>query len=248
MTLTKTSLYRLIGQIIDQHLGQRGVSGTAKGIIPATYVSGNPKIQRANESTLTFGTKTHKLVAPWSNRNGLKPAASQSVQYSWDQDGNRVVDGPIVDQSGVLVDADYIMGLRPVAPGNTLLLSHDAEVSETSATYTDTVNKFHVTRPGLYRIKVELSRTGGTTRARAVRKLKDGTVVVVTGEATQSTLTYPTFGAVQSLDMTTPVDWGDVIYLQLKNDSGPGQTAYAQNCRVYYADATATFTFYDAAL
>jgi hypothetical protein len=135
-----------------------------------------------------------------------------------------------------------------VAPGNTLLLSHDAEVSTTSATYVDTANKFQVTRPGLYRIKVELSRSGGTTRARAVRKLKDGTVVVITGEVTQTTLTYPTFGTVQTIDMTTPVDWGDVIYFQLANDSGPAQTGYAQNCRVYYADSAASLTPYDAAL
>lgn len=256
---TRQEVYRTLRRIAGQEIESIGPvelqatssTGVAKGIVPAAYVSGNPQIQRAHETSATLGSKTYRVAAPISNRNGAL-AASDSIEYGFDGDGNKVVLGKIKDVSGIVVDSDYLMGLRPVAPGNTLLTltggNHDAEISTTSATYVDTANKFHVTRPGLYRLKVELARSGGTTRARAIRKLKDGTVVVLTAEVTQATLTHPTFGAVQSLDFTTPVDWGDVVYFQLANDSGPAQTGYAQNCRLYYQDATASIAPYDAAI
>lgn len=249
MIPTPKRFLQKISEAVGVELKKRGldVVGPQKGKVASTYSSGNLLIQRATETTGQIGTKRYRIVQPYGNRNAA-PAASDALEYQTDINGNRVGAGKIVDVGSAVVDADYFMGLRPVAPGNTLLLSHDAEINTTSATFVDTANKFQVTRPGLYRMKVELARSGGTARARAVRKLKDGTVVALTADATQSTLTYPTFGAVQTLDFTTPVDWGDVIYMQLANDSGPAQTAYAQNCRIYYTDATATFTLYDAAL
>lgn len=243
--LTKTALYQKLQVIIDQRLAQLGRAGTAKGIIPAAYSSGNPQIQRANESSTTVGTKTHRLVAPWSNRNGLKPTASQSIQYAWDADGNRVVMGPIVDASGVLVDADYILGLRPVAPGNTVALTASVEDSTNSASYV-TAKRFFVTRPGMYRLKGVLSRTGGTTKTRIVIELPDGVVVLASSEATYTGTAFPTYGSQFSLDMTVPVSWGMFIVVQLLNDSGPAQTGYLKTCTLCYADATASLTLYDS--
>ena len=250
---TKEELYRRIRAIVRQEIQSvgpvqvqaTGASGVSKGIIPAAYVSGNPKIQQAHESATSLGSKTYKVTQPISNRFGAL-AASDSIAYGYDPDGNKGVLGKFADVASVIVDADYIMGLRPVAPGNTLLLSHDAEVNTTSATYVDTANKFQVTRPGLYRLKVELARSAGTNSVRAIRKLKDGSVVALTAALTQTTLTYPTYGAVQSTDFTSPVDWGDVIYVQMLNDSS--FISYMKNCRIYYTDSTASITPYDAAL
>lgn len=241
-------LRKVLGPAVEYAIRRVGleVLGNSKAKI-STYTSGNLPIQLPHETTATAGAKLHKTIQVYGSRHAA-PATGDPVWIGIDRNNNRLPVGKIVDVGSAIVDSDYLMGLRPVAPGNTLLLSHDAEINTTSATLVDTANKFHVTRPGTYRMKVELARSGGTTRARAVRKLKDGTVVPVTNEVTQTTLTYPTFGAVQTLDFTSVVDWGDVIYMQLANDSGPGQTAYCQNCRLYYQDATASLTAYDAAI
>lgn len=232
---------------MDQYLDRKGLAGNGKAIIPAAYVSGNPTIQKANESSTTLGSKTHKVKAPISNRNGLKPAASQSILYSWDADGNRVVNGPIVDLSAVVVDSDYLMGLRPVAPGNTLLLTLNNQQNTVSTTYV-TVKRVFVTRPGLYRVKGELSRTGGTTSAQVGIEFPDGSVVAASAAATYAGTVFPTFGSQFTLDMTVSVPWGSFLVVQLKNDSGPGQTGYIQNTTISYADASASLSPYDAIL
>lgn len=247
MPLTKSAFYNRLTQLIDQYLDKRGLAGNAKAIVPAAYVSGNPTIQKANESSTTLGSKTHKVKAPISNRNGLKPAASQSILYSWDADGNRVVNGAIVDLSAVVVDSDFLMGLRPVAPGNTLLLTANTQQSTTSATYV-TVKRLYVTRPGTYRLKGELSRTGGTTSAQLGIELPDATVVVATSPATYSGTVFPVFGSQFTLDMTVAAPWGSILVIQLKNDSGPAQTGYIQNCTLNYADASASLSPLDSVL
>ncbi len=218
--------------------------GVSKAIIPAAYAAGNPKIQQWHESGTTLGTKTHKILQAYGNRFAA-PAASDSIAIGHDPDGNKEILGKIVNVGSGVTDAEYIMGLRPVTTGNTLLSSSDAEVNESSATFADH-KKFHVDRKGLYRVKCELSRDSGIAEARLVRKLRDGTVVVVSGSVTENTATYPTFSATKTIDMTVTSGWDDVIYFQLKNQGGAAN-AYAQNVRTYYADASASITPLDFA-
>lgn len=233
---------------VEQILREYGldVVGNTKATISASGLGVGIPLTLPHETSVTAGPKLHKQIQPYGNRSAA-PSAGDAVAVTIDRNNNRAVIGKYVNNGEVITDADRFLGIVAAAPGNTLLLSQDSEVSTTSASFVD-VNKFHVDRMGLYRIKVELARSGGTTQARVVRKLRDGTVVVVTGTINQSTLTYPTFGIVQTLDMTVPVTWGDILYFQLLNTSGPAQTAYAQNCRIYYQNALATITPYDAVL
>lgn len=225
-------------------LRRRGMPGVEAGKIPAAYTSGNPTIQRGNETASTLGLKTHRVLQPWSNRNGV-PVASQLVEVLYDEHDRRVVGGPIVDLSALKVDADYLMGLRPVEPGNTEILSSSAEFSTASTSFVD-AKKFQVTRPGKYRIKCELSRDLGVAEARVIRKLRDSSTVVVSGSVTENTATHPTFSATKTIDMTSPSDWGDILYVQLLQQSAG--TVYIQNVTVNYADGSAVLAPYDAVL
>lgn len=248
-------LRKILGPAVEYAARQMGldVVGNTKARASASYGgTGNIPVTLPHETSVAAGAKTQLTIQHAGSRNAAV-IAGDPLALAVDRNNNRWVVGKFVPVGASITDSEYLMGLRPVAPGNTLLTfagggNHDAEINTTSATLVDTINKFHVTRPGEYRMKVELARSGGTARVRAVRKLKDGTVVPLTTEGTQITLTYPTFGAVITLDFTGPVDWGDVIYMQLANDSGPAQTAYCKNCRLYYADAVDSLTIYDAAL
>jgi hypothetical protein len=248
---TRSELYYFVRGIArheDQDIGKPVVRqpGVAKAIIPAAYVSGNPKIQQWHESSTTLGTKIYKTVQAYGNRNAA-PAASDSIAVGSDPDGNKEILGKLVNVGSAVVDADYVMGLRPVAPGNTLLLTLNAEQSTNSTSYL-TVKRVYVTRPGKYRIKGELSRTGGTTSAQVGLEFPDGTIVVASSAATYNGTVYPTFGSQFSLDMTVSVPWGSFLVIQLQNDSGPAQTAYIRTVTVCYADATASLGSYDSVL
>lgn len=230
-------------QIVRQALDDIGLAGVAKGKVPSGYISGNPTIQQAWESAA--GTKTHKVVAPISNRNGML-SASQSIAYGFDTDGNRFVQGKLSDVSGVIVDSDYLMGLRPVTPGNTVLLSANTEETTISTTY-EKKKEFFVTRPGKYRVTFELARTGGTTFALVMLLYPGGTYVAAGAEQSLGATTHPTYTS-KTVDMTVSAWWGCQIAIFLKNDSGPGQTGYIQNAVLKYADATASLASQDAVL
>ena len=244
MSTGPTELYRVIERMIEQKLRRLGVSGVQFGHIPSGYVSGNPALLLPEEATP--GTKTQKVIQPYSNRTS-PPVASQLAPIAFDKDDNRAPLGQLVDLSAYLLDADLVMGLRPVAPGNTQLLAADTEQSTASATYVE-VKRFKVTRPGRYRIKGQLSRTGGTARAIVRVRLPDGTEVDATAEATYSGTVFPAYGAQFSLDMAVTLDWGAILKVYLLNDSGPAQTAYIKNVKLCYADASAALVPHDAVL
>jgi len=248
MILSPSRLLNLVHRAVNGRIRDLGldVAGTVKAQAPASYVSGNPPVQGPFETATTFGPKTNKVVQPIGNRNaGL--AANDPIKVSTDANGNRVVDGKYVDVGSGVTDAEYLLGLRPVAPGNTLLLTASTERSTNSTSYVS-VKRFFVTRPGTYRIKGQLSRTGGTTKARVVIELPDGTLLVASSEATYAGTVYPTYGSQFSLDMNQPVPWGSFLIVQLLNDSGPGQTGYISTVTVNYADASATLPVYDAVI
>lgn len=230
-------------QTVKQVLDEEGQSFVSKGTVPSSYVSGNPTIKQPWESTA--GSKTHKVVNPLSNRQGVL-SASESIAYGSDPDGNKFVQGKLVDVSAVKVDADYIMGLRPVAPGNTVLVSANTEQSTTSATL-EKKKDFFVTRPGKYRVTFELSRTGSTTNASVVLRYPDGTYVAAGALQTYSGTVYPTFGS-KTVDMTVDAWWGCQIAILISNDSGPGQTGYIKNVVLKYQDATASLSPQDTVL
>jgi hypothetical protein len=241
-------LRRIFHPASERAQGQSGldVVGSGKGKVPATYVSGNLPIQQPHETSTSVGTKTHPVIQIAGNRNAAL-IAGDPLWYHTDRNNNRVPVGKIVSVGSGITDAEYIMGLRPVAPGNTFLQGDDTEVSTNSATFQEFTNKkFQVDRKGLYRLKVELSRDGGTVEAQLVRKLRDGTVVAVTTMATVSAV-HPTYGAVQTRDMTITSAWDDILYFQLRNTSG-GILAYAKNVRLYYQDASASIVPYDTVL
>jgi hypothetical protein len=224
-----------------------GSSGVAKGIVPAAYVSGNPKIQRAHETSTTLGIKTYKIHAPITNRFGAL-AASDNIAYWYDPDGNKAIQGKLVNVGSAVVDSDYWMGLRPVIAGNTLLLTANTERNVLGDTPT-IVKRFFVTRPGTYRIKGELSRDNGTATATVKSALDTaGTINVVTqGTATNNSATYPTFGSQFTIDISSNVRFGSYLLITLEN-TGASYTSYIQNVTVNYADATATFASTDSVI
>lgn len=246
MLINKKHLRSVIQDIIGKYLAKRGQAGVSKAIIPASYVSGNPTIQQGHETSSTFGPKTHKILAPFGLMS-TKPAAGDAVVFGSDPDGNRVIIGKVVDATSAAIDSISLAALRPVEAGNTVLLAADTEQSTTSATYVE-VKRFAVTRPGRYRVKGELARSGGTTQAIVRVRLSDGTIVDASAAASQSTLTYPTFGAVFSLDMTVSVNWGAIISVYLLNNSGPAQTGYIKNVKLCYQDITTPLLPHDAVL
>lgn len=253
---TKEDLYRRIRAIVRQEIQSvgpvqvqaTGSSGMAKGIIPAAYGgSGNPKIQRAHETSTTLGSKTYKVHAPITNRVGAL-TASDNIAYWYDPDGNKAIAGKIVDVGSIVVDADYWMGFRPVVAGNTLLLTANTERNVVGTTDT-LVKKFFMTRPGNYRIKGELSRDAGIATATVyiIRADAGVTGLISCGTATNNSATYPTFGAQFTIDMSVAAKWGDYVGIYLKNSAG-GNTSYIQNVTVNYAEASAVFTSTDSVI
>lgn len=255
MYLPKASeLYRRIRQIVKQEIQSvgpvpvqaTGSSGIAKGIIPATHVSGNPKIQRAHETSTTLGSKTYKVQQPAGNRNAVL-VASDSIAYWYDPDGNKAIPGKLVDNGSTITDAEYLLGVRPVAPGNTLLLTLSVEQSTTSASFV-TVKRVFVSRPGRYRIKFKLSRSGGQTDARVGLEFPDGTIVAASSTVSYASTVFPAYSAEQTADMTITAVWGTFIVIQLLNSSGPVQTGFLKDCTINYSDASASLSVYDSVL
>jgi hypothetical protein len=245
---TRSEVYWFIRGIArheDKDIGRPVVRqpGVSKAIIPAAYVSGNPQIQQWHESSTTLATKTHKVVQAYGNRFAA-PAASDSIAIGHDPDGNKEVLGKIVSVGSAITDSEYLMGLRPVTPGATLLLTANTERSTTSASFV-TLKKFFVTRPGKYRVKGELSRDGNTAEARVALEMPDASIVSASASATYAGAVYPTFGSQFTLDMTISAAWGMAIVVQLLNQGG-GLASYIQNVTVNYADATANLASYDA--
>src|SRR5512144_2116515 len=106
------------------------------------------------------------------------------------------------------------MRLRPVIAAHTLLLSANTERSVLGTTPAE-VKKFLVTRPGKYRIKLELSKDGGSVLA-AVNTYDNSAETINTvaqGSAT-SAGTYPTFNQ-NTVDFTTTVAWNGKSYISV---------------------------------
>ena len=229
--------YRLMTDFVNQVLKRMGISELRTAKIPASYVSGNPTVQQDWESASTMGSKTHKIFEPFSNRAGA-PAANQRIVLGTDPDGNRLPLGRFVDKADYKVDADYLMGLRPVAPGNTVLLFANTERSTPSTSFV-TVKRFYLTRPGKYRIGMELSTdSGGDAEASLDLEFSDGVLRSAGSLVSENSVVYPTFGAEKTVDMNTAAAWGSYLVVRLRQKIGGGQTAYIQNVRVKYADAT----------
>lgn len=251
---TKEELYKRIRAIVRQEIQSvgpveiqaTGATGIAKGIVPAAYVSGNPKIQQAHETATTVGSKTYKVTQAIGNRAAAL-VASDSIDYGYDPDGNKFVLGKIVDVGSGIVDADYIMGLRPVAPGNTLLLTANTEQSTASPSNV-VVKRFFVTRPGRYRAKFKLSRTGGTTSAAVGIERSDGTMVVASSVVNYVGAVYPDYSTEQTADMTVTTGWGMFLVMLLLNDFGPSQTGYIKDVTINYTDATAALVPLDSVI
>lgn len=240
----------LLRRIVDQELQKRGlnIAGVTKDSIPATYVSGPPPIQRAWETASTVGSKLHKVVALISNRNG-KLNASDSVLLGTDRDNNRMVVGKVVDVADIKVDADWWMGIRPVAPGNTIVPGMTA-ATEQSTTSTSYVKKkeFKLDRPGRYRFAFELSRSSGV--ANAIVRIQYNTDPITYQDAslavTENTVTHPTYAS-KLVDMSVSVPLGGgVVSIWIKGTGGG--TAYIQNSEVRYQDESAALVLDDRVL
>jgi hypothetical protein len=241
---------KLIIDTIEQYLRDRLPPEIRVASIQAGYVSGNPTLRLGWEDSTSQGTKTVKIPQSYSNRNGMPAADMKIMAFGTSERRDWTAGPPLIDTADLKVDSDYLMGLRPVAPGNTIIVSDVTEESTTSATYV-TVKTFHLTRPGSYRISGELARSGGLTRAKLAILWSDGTEVDASSEATLSTgATHPTYpaGGNFTLDMNKPLPWGGVLLVKIANDSGPAQTAYLQTVVVKHADATASMTPYDASI
>lgn len=240
--LTGTQLTQKIAEFQEQQNRKRGMAGFAKAIIPAAYVSGNPTLQLASETASTLGSKTHKVHQPFSNRTA-PPVASQSVGVLYDADRNRIVSGPIVDASAYVIDSDLWMGVRPVTPGNTSYDTGATERSTTSTTYVK-VKEFDVSIPGKYRLQFRLSRTGGVASA-IVRILQPDGVTYLDASAavTENAVTYPTFSATKTADMTVSVFGRARVSLWLKATVG---TVYLDQSAILYANATVALVPYHA--
>jgi hypothetical protein len=223
-----------IGKLVGRH------HGVMKGIIPASYSSGNPPVQQWWETSTTRGSKLHKTVQMYGNRYSA-PAASDSIAIAADPDGNKGVIGKFINVGSAVVDSDYWMGMRPVIAGNTLLLSANTERSTSNTTFT-TLKRFYVIRPGLYRIKFELSRDSGIAEARVY--VPRDAEAWISSSVTENTVTYPTFSAQKTIDLTATVPMGTVIEIQLLQQTTGA--VYIQNAGVYYADATAVMSLSDA--
>jgi hypothetical protein len=241
---------KLIIDTIEQYLRDRLPPEIRVASIQSGYSSGNPTLRLGWEDGTSQGTKASKIPQPYSNRNGLPTADQKTLTVGTSERRDWIPTAPLIDLADLKVDSDYLMGLRPVAPGNTVIVSDNAEESTTSATYV-TVKTFHLTRPGSYRVSGELARSGGLTRAKLAILWPDGVEIDASSEATLSTgATHPTYpaGGNFTLDMNKPLPWGGVLLVKLANDSGPAQTAFIQSVSVKYSDATASMTPYDAAI
>lgn len=242
--LTPSQLYKKFSQAGDQQAKRREQGGFTKGAVPAAYVSGNPTVQLPSETAGTAGSKTHKVMQPFSNRSA-PPTAGQSIAIHYDGDRNRVAGGVLVDLSAYQMDADLWMGVRPVTPGNTVLDSANTERSTTNASYIK-VKEFNVPVPGRYRLTFRLSRSGGATQAIIRVRKPDGVGYLdASASATYNSTAYPTFGSF-TLDMTVTAWGGADVSIWILNNSGPSQTAYIDTAVIKYANATAALVPYHA--
>lgn len=244
MSSEATEIERILTRLINRRLAKIGLAGVQFATIPSSFSTGNPTLLLPQElaAALPAGTKAHKVVAPFTQRLGA-PAAGQIVAVTYDNDENRIVAGKIVDLSAVVVDSDYLMGVRPVAPGNTVLLSANTERSTTSATFVE-AKSFFLSRPGRYRFVFDMTRTGGQSDARIAFERPDGTIEPASSTASHSGVQSPTYPAAFTLDMNVSLPWGGFVRLEYRNASGG--TAFVRNCSVRYADASAAITVYDA--
>lgn len=240
--LTPTKIVELLDRVHDQRAKSREQGGAVKAQIPAAYVSGNPTVQLPNESASSLGSKTHRIVMPFSNRT-FPPTASQSVSVLFDGDRNRVINGVITDLSSYVIDSDLWMGVRPVTPGATSLDTAATERSTTSTTYVK-VKEFDTSIPGRYRFTFRLSRSAGVASA-IVRILQpDGiTYLDASVAVTENAAAYPTFSATKTMDMTVTVMNRARISLWLKATSG---SAYIDTAAILYANATVALVPYHA--
>jgi hypothetical protein len=241
---------QLIIDTVMQYLDDLVLPEVRVASIQSGYVGGNPTLQLAWEDSGSQGSKAFKIPQSYSNRNGLPAANQKTLVEGTSKRRDWIPTAPLIDLADLKVDSDYLMGLRPVAPGNTVIVSDNTEESTTSATYV-TAKTFHLTRPGSYRVTGELARSGGTSRAKLAIQWSDGTEVDASSEATLTGgALHPTYpaGGNFTLDMNKPLPWGGVLLVKFANDSGAAQTAYLQNVSIKYADATASMTPYDAAI
>lgn len=210
------------------------------GKVASAYTTGDPFFSIPGKTgTSPDANKTNKVIIPYSAWGANAPVADELAGLLEDFDENRVAVGKIVDLIDALIDAQRYGSWPWVKPGNDVThLSANTEQPTTSSTY-ETKKAFQVPYFGRYRISVELSRSGGTTSAQIWIVKADGTEVAASNEVTYNGTVHPTFGAAQNLDMNLTVHPGDEIRVKIKNDLGPAQTGYVQNCNLMYSEATA---------
>lgn len=239
------AFYDGISRLIDRKMAA-DKTGFVKAKIPAAYVSGNPTSQLPGETASTAGSKTEKIVQPYGF--GLSgPAASDEKAVLKDNAGNRVTLGKLVDLASSVTDAQGWGSVRWVQPGGTTFHSANTERSTASTTYV-TQKSFLVSRPGKYRIGMELASdiaTNGAARAQVVIAFDDSGDIVASAEALSNSA-HTTF-TVAALDMTVAVPMGAVIKVQLKDNTG-SNTAYIKNVTLQGADATTAQSVYSAVL
>lgn len=249
----KSAVFGLFSRIIEVALKTTGLDifGVWKMKIPAAWPgTGNPTLQLPGESAAAVGSKTHRVIQQYGHRFAA-PAASDPVSVVVDRGGNRWIGGKFVDLSSHVTDADYMMGLRPVTPGNTLITNAQADTERSEAGTSQVEKKrFTVYRPGKYRIVFDLSRDAGVAEAEVYVKVGNnasGTEILVSaGLVTEDTATYPTFAA-KTVDMSQPLPFGGgIIIIKLRQQSSG--TATIANAKVKYADATDTLAIYDAVI
>lgn len=241
-------LRKILGPAVEYAARELGldVVGNTKATISSSGLGSGIPLKLPHETTVTAGTKLHKQIQPYGNRNAA-PVAGDSVAVHIDRNNNRWVAGKYVNNGDAVVDADYFLGMEVAAPGNNVLQSAPTEQSTNSATYAK-LKEFYDARPGKFRVTFELARTGGTVQAIVRVLLPNGSYVDASAVATLTTTAYPTFTA-KTLDTTIDSGLhGSTIAIFLLNTSGPAQTSYIQSAQLKYQRATASLSPYGAVL
>lgn len=209
----------------------------------------NPGVKLPNETDSTTGTKTFKVVQPYSPF--ALPVAADVIAYQEDGNENAAIFGKVVDLASVNPQALGVAGINAQEPGTTNTFgTASTERNTNSASYVK-LKEFIVPQFGRYRVSFRLSRSGGTAQAivRIARPDPAGvTYIDASGAVTESSAAYPTFSATKSADMNVTAWPGSIISVWLLNTLGTAQTAYIDQCVIQGKDATATLSPYSAVI
>jgi hypothetical protein len=241
-----TYLITKLREIPKQVLRDLGIAAVGVAKIAASYVNGNPYLEIAGRTgSSPDANKRYKVALPYLAYGDNAPTAGELAKYSENADEDRIVDGRVVDLADAKLDAQKWGTVAWAQAGNTVLLSDAAEETTTSSTYVE-AKRFNTSRPGRYRVTGELSRSGGTTKARVVRIRADGSKAVLTNEATYAGAVHPTYGAAFTLDFIVTVPPDAILSVEFLNDSG--LDGYIQNVDVKWTEATAVQALWDAVI